>query len=303
MTQFGQSFPATMTLVSAEPEQASAPHRPQTPTLPYPYRHREVTFTNARGVAPVTLAGTLTIPGILVEGQVPARAQSPAVIIVPDKPPRDRDLTIEGHAFALVLADHLTRHGFATLRLDDRGVGDSTGNKRTAAIDELVSDVVAAARFLGVQPEIDRNRIAIVGFGPDGATIALFAAADCDQVRATALLTPRLALLPRPPVERSCCKPALHLFGAKAPGAAFRDQTDQAAVEHEFARNGAAPLIQQELPDVNQWMQTVPDGLAPDDIGTIEETMSPLALEVLRAWLAHRLGVPHDQPTDNESDD
>ncbi len=40
---------------------------------------------------------------------------------------QDRDETILGHKPFLVIADALTRRGIAVLRVNDRGVGGSTG--------------------------------------------------------------------------------------------------------------------------------------------------------------------------------
>ena len=40
---------------------------------------------------------------------------------------QDRDETIFGHRSFFVIADHLTRLGIAVLRVDDRGVGGSSG--------------------------------------------------------------------------------------------------------------------------------------------------------------------------------
>ena len=93
--------------------------RPQEPAKPYPYREEEVVITNDQ--AGVRLAGTLTLPPA-------SNTPCPAVVFITGSGPQDRDEAVMGHRPFLVLADHLTRHGIAVLRCDDRGVGKSTGN-------------------------------------------------------------------------------------------------------------------------------------------------------------------------------
>jgi predicted acyl esterase len=107
--------------------------RPQTPQKPYRYDEREVTYENAAGR--VKLAGTLTVP----RGEGPF----PAVLLISGSGPQDRDEALLGHRPFLVLADHLTRQGIAVLRVDDRGVGGSTGDWLAATMEDAAGDVRA----------------------------------------------------------------------------------------------------------------------------------------------------------------
>ncbi|MBV8781828.1 MAG: alpha/beta fold hydrolase [Phycisphaerae bacterium] len=136
-----------------------AVHPPTTKTL-LPYRDEQVGFENGA----VHLAGTLTIP----TGNGPF----PAVIFITGSGPQNRDEELFGHKPFLVIADDLTRGGFATLRADDRGVGGSTGgpvsNFTTA---ELATDAQAALAFLKTRPEIAADRIGLLGHS-EGAIIA-----------------------------------------------------------------------------------------------------------------------------------
>ncbi len=66
--------------------------------------------------------------------------------------------------------------GFATLRFDFRGCGDSEGRRGRIVPREEVADAIAAFRFLANQPGIDANRIALSGTSY-GATVAVAAAA------------------------------------------------------------------------------------------------------------------------------
>ncbi len=153
-TQGGTTLP----LVLRWQETASELNRPQTPREPFPYRAEDVTYENAGGG--VTLAGTLTIP----EGHGPF----PAVVLITGSGPQDRDETLFGHKPFLVIADHLTRAGIAVLRVDDRGVGGSTGETRSSTSEDLAGDVGTGVAFLGTKPEIDAARIGLIGHSEGG---------------------------------------------------------------------------------------------------------------------------------------
>jgi len=154
--------------------------RPRSQTLrpPFPYRAEEVTFDNP-AASGVTLAGTLTLP----EGRGPF----PAAILITGSGPQDRDETLLGHKPFAVLADHLTRHGVAVLRYDDRGVGRSTGDFAPATSADFGTDAAAAVRFLLKRAEIDRQAIGLVGHS-EGGMVAPIAAAGNDDVRFVILL-------------------------------------------------------------------------------------------------------------------
>lgn len=139
--------------------------RPQEPKRPYPYAEDTVRVQNREGG--VSLAGTLTLPAF--------RGPFPCAVLVTGSGPEDRDETVFGHRPFLVLADHLTRQGIAVLRLDDRGVGGSSGRFATATTEDFASDVLAAVRFLKTRREIDAKRIGLVGHS-EGGLIAPIAA-------------------------------------------------------------------------------------------------------------------------------
>ncbi len=147
------------------------PKRPQTPQRPFPYREEEVTFENK--AAAVKLSGTLTLP----QGQGPFAA----VILLSGSGPQDRDEQIFYHRPFLILADHLTRQGFAVLRYDDRGVGRSTGHFATATSIDFKNDAQAAFSFLESRPEIQRKKIGLLGHS-EGGMIATMLAAENPKV-------------------------------------------------------------------------------------------------------------------------
>jgi pimeloyl-ACP methyl ester carboxylesterase len=166
---------AMTTFVRATEEQIAArrnPARPQTPKEPFPYRAEEVAFDNP-AFADVHLAGTLTLP----EGQGPF----PAAIMITGSGAQDRDETLLGHKPFAVIADHLTRHGIAVLRFDDRGVGQSSGNYAAATSADLATDANAAFAYLATRPDIRRDAIGMIGHS-EGGMIGPIAMAANDKV-------------------------------------------------------------------------------------------------------------------------
>jgi uncharacterized protein len=163
-TQGDQSFPFVL---GREPMEA--PKRPQEPKEPFPYRSEGVTYPSGQ----ITLAGTLTVP--------PGKGPFPAVLLISGSGPQDRDDTIYEHKPFLVLADHLSRNGIEVLRVDDRGVGGSTGDLSQTPQTELAEDVLAGVSFLSKRSEVNHERIGLIGQS-EGGMIAPLVAARSRQV-------------------------------------------------------------------------------------------------------------------------
>jgi uncharacterized protein len=140
----------------------AAPKRPQTPVAPFPYDTLEVVVPNR--AAGITLAGTLTEP----RGDGPF----PAVVLLTGSGPQNRDEELFGHQPFRLIADALTRAGFAVLRTDDRGVGRSGGSFATATIPDFVADARAGLEFLATRREIDRARLGLLGHSEGGIEAA-----------------------------------------------------------------------------------------------------------------------------------
>jgi uncharacterized protein len=164
--QSGMSFPLTLERL----ENKITVNRPQEPKPPFPYRAEDVTFPNTAGG--FELAGTLTIPA--KEGRYPA------AILVTGSGPQNRDEELLGHKPFLVLADYLTRQGFAVLRYDDRGVGKSKGEFKTATTFDFATDAGAAFDFLKTRPEIDSAAIGIIGHSEGGLVAPIVASGRKD---------------------------------------------------------------------------------------------------------------------------
>jgi pimeloyl-ACP methyl ester carboxylesterase len=164
--QAGQSFPLALRRAA----KTSELRRPQTPRPPFPYDAVEVAYANKP--AGIKLAGTLTLP----RGKGPF----PAVLLISGSGPQDRDSTLFGHKPFLVLADYLTRRGIAVLRVDDRGVGGSTGKTMESTSADFAQDVLSGVAFLKTRPEIDAAKIGLIGHSEGGIIAPLVASQSKD---------------------------------------------------------------------------------------------------------------------------
>jgi len=127
-----------------------------------------------------TLAGTLSKPD--------ARAGAlPAVVLVAGSGPMDRDEVVAGIPVFGQLAGALADAGYAVLRYDKRGVGQSGGRPESAGLADYADDLRAAVAYLAGRKDIDRRRIALVGHSEGGA-VALLEAAKDRRVAAVVLM-------------------------------------------------------------------------------------------------------------------
>lgn len=152
--------------------------RPQHPKPPFPYETREVKVPTKAGF---DLAGTLTYPK---QGGPFA-----TLVMITGSGQEDRDETIFGHKPFAVIADFLTRNGYAVLRCDDRGAGSSGGldTVEKATTRDFADDVIAQVEFLKTQPEVDATRIGLIGHS-EGGLIAPIVAVERDDIAFIVLL-------------------------------------------------------------------------------------------------------------------
>ncbi|MET0764597.1 MAG: alpha/beta fold hydrolase [Blastococcus sp.] len=126
------------------------------------------------------LAGTLTVPDGV--------GRFPAAVLVSGSGPVDRnsDAPRMPLGIARQLANALAGVGVASLRYDKRGVGDSrrlrdgtveakNGWKRAGLFDNA-DDVAAAFTALAVRPEVDPERVFLIGHSEGAALVTLTAA-------------------------------------------------------------------------------------------------------------------------------
>lgn len=132
------------------------------------YRPEAVRIANTAAPG-VTLAGLFTKPA--------GAGPFPAVALVAGSGAQTRDENAAGHRIFLVLADALNRRGIAVLRYDKRGVGQSSGDFKSATTADFASDAEAAFRYLSGRPDVDRRRIGLIGHS-EGGVIAPIVAVD-----------------------------------------------------------------------------------------------------------------------------
>ena len=162
--------PALLPLVFKRTDAAPTLGRPQDPQKPYPYDEEEVGYENKTDR--VHLAGTLTLPR--------SKGPHPAVLLITGSGSQDRNETIAGHRPFLVLADYLTRHGIAVLRVDDRGIGGSSMGAITATSENFAGDVLAGVEYLKTRKEIDPKQIGLAGHSEGGLIAPMVAVRSPD---------------------------------------------------------------------------------------------------------------------------
>jgi alpha-beta hydrolase superfamily lysophospholipase len=99
----------------------------------------------------------------------------------------DRDGIVAGVPVLGQIAADLVSAGFAAVRYDRRGVGQSGGRSETTTINDYAEDVRAIVTWIEKsRKDIDKRRIALVGHG-EGGWIAMTAAARDGRVAALAV--------------------------------------------------------------------------------------------------------------------
>ncbi len=174
-SQNGQSFVLNFQR-GAYPSEVN---RPQTPQAPFDYSVEEVEVANKQ--AGHTLAGTLTLP----KGDPKA-----ALVLITGSGPQDRNETVFSHQPFWVIADHLTRHGYAVLRMDDRGVGASGGDFSSATTADFVTDISAGLDFLKQRADIPKGKLGLLGHSEGGMIAPMVGAARSDVAFLVLLAAP-----------------------------------------------------------------------------------------------------------------
>lgn len=139
---------------------------PNDPAPGAPYAAREVAIPAPEGHV---LAGTLTTPS--------DAAPIAAAVLITGLSPSDRNGGVPPWMPLRDFADALSRHGIAVLRVDDRGVGRSTGDHGPSTTFDEATDVETEARWLRAQPGFAGRPVLLVGYS-EGGLIAPMVAAD-----------------------------------------------------------------------------------------------------------------------------
>lgn len=84
----------------------------------------------------------------------------------------------EAHRLFVAAARDFARHGLAALRFDFRGSGDSAGEFRQMTVSGEIADAGAALGYLMGRPEVDPQRVGVLGLSLGGCVAASLAGRD-----------------------------------------------------------------------------------------------------------------------------
>ena len=129
---------------------------------------QEVVFKNS---SEHELRGVMKHPGILEEG-----TRFPAVLVL------HTFSANKEHELVVNIANTIYPYGYATLRFDFHGHGESGGEFQDITIGQKIDDVRSAITFLQQQPMVDPDRIAVIGHGM-GADVAILAAGQDERIK------------------------------------------------------------------------------------------------------------------------
>ena len=164
----GAEFPLLLTKTD-KVAKVELPARPQTPKPPYPYQVKDVDFYNAD--ESIHYGGTITYPADKTNLQ-----KYPAVLLISGSGPQNRDEEIFGHKPFAIITDYLTRKGMLVLRVDDRGVGKTTGTFAGSTTEDFMHDAIAAFDFLKQQPQVNKKMLGLIGHSEGGMIAEMIAA-------------------------------------------------------------------------------------------------------------------------------
>jgi dienelactone hydrolase len=160
LNEAGEIAGLTVTPVGTVEQQANATYAPPSYAHPERFHEQEVQVGHGRWVLP----GTLSIP----------RGDGPfaAVLLVHGSGPQDRDETLPPNKPFRDLAWGLASQGIAVLRYDKRTKVYAAAMKREVETltvkEEVLDDALAAVDFLRQRPEIDAQRIFVLGHSLGG---------------------------------------------------------------------------------------------------------------------------------------
>ena len=138
----------------------------------------------------IRVRGDIVLAGTLARPEGAGRRQVPVVVLIGGSGPQDRDgsrVELAGYQPFRDLAASLAASGIASLRLDDRGTGASTGRFDEATTLDFGDDIVAVLSWLRARTDVDGAHPALLGHS-EGALVALLAASRDSSVSALVLL-------------------------------------------------------------------------------------------------------------------
>jgi alpha/beta superfamily hydrolase len=144
------------------------PKRPQTPKPPFNYFTEDVEYSNVDNS--MKYGATFTRPASAINKKYPA------VLLITGSGKQDRDENIFDHKPFSVIADYLTKRGIAVLRVDDRGMGKTTGKFDTSSSEDFTTDVEVGIKYLQSRKDVDSKHIGLIGHSEGGMIAPMVAA-------------------------------------------------------------------------------------------------------------------------------
>ena len=145
-------------------------NRPQNPPANPSYIQEEISF-RTEGVD-YEFKGTLTYPK--KEGKYPL------MIMISGSGIQNRDEEIMQHKPFAVIADYMANNGIAVFRYDDRGFGSKNAELFNATTFDYALDVESAINAVKNHPNIDANKIGLVGHSEGGLIAPIVASRNSD---------------------------------------------------------------------------------------------------------------------------
>lgn len=272
----GMEFPLRLKRVS----KPSARNRPQTPQPPFPYKSEDVEYDTRQKTH--RLAATITIP----QGEGPF----PAALLVTGSGPQNRDEEILGHKLFAVLADHLTRNGFIVLRVDDRGVGKSTGVFDNATSADFAVDVHSSIDYLLTRPEVNRKKIGLIGHSEGGMIAPIVSTQRKDISFIVLMAAPGIPILELMAQQNSAI---FQSAGISKSATDTYSTLYQNVIRETLSAPDSTAAILKARQVVQQWADTVPPAilkeLGLDDTTKRENTVVTVAKIMSQPWFRYFL--------------
>jgi len=113
----------------------------------------------------IDLAGTLTLPT--------GPGTHPAVVLIPAATGSGRDVCSGAFCSFREIAQGLASRGIAVVRYDERGSGSSGGEQVWQyTVQDYARDADAAVDYLAKQPDVDPERVGVIGHSLGGGVVA-----------------------------------------------------------------------------------------------------------------------------------
>jgi len=142
----------------------------QHPQKPYPYEVKDFTFSGKN--TKLTYGATLTLPK--------NKKKYPLAILISGTGQHDRNYTFMGRESFTVLADYLAKNGIASLRVDDRGFGKTTGDFENATTGDFADDIEEEIAYLKSDKNIDASHIGLIGHSEGGMIASIVSSRNKD---------------------------------------------------------------------------------------------------------------------------